>query len=104
MSTGNVVRMTTTKSDQQAPTQSLLRDIYAVAEFVTSLSADLPDGIRPFLSTHVQLPTRAALDTMAARFGRPAPEKSGHYNGAQFSVPVPGSAVHSTVLFFWTAR
>lgn len=96
--------MSDTQSVDRSPTQSLLRDIYAAAEFITSLSPDLPAGTRPVLSTHVQLPTRAELDAMAARFDKPAPEDAGHYDGAQFSVSVPGSVAYSTVLFFWVNK
>jgi hypothetical protein len=87
-----------------SPTQSLLRDIYAAAEFITTLTTVLPVGTRPALSTHVELPTREALNEMAERFDRPAPEASRHYAGAQFSVPVPGSNAFSTVLFFWVDK
>jgi hypothetical protein len=83
-------------------TQSLLRDIYAAAEFVTSLA--LPATTQAVLSTHVQLPTRDELNAMAGRFGLPAPENAGHYDGAQFSVHVPGSVAYSTVLFYWVNK
>lgn len=93
--------MSDTQSVDRSPTQSLLRDIYAAAEFITTLTPALPEGTRPVLSTHVQLPTREELNAMAARFDLPAPDDAGHYAGAQFSVPVPGSNAYSTVLFFW---
>lgn len=94
--------MTTTGKTGTPTTESRLRDLYALGEFLTTHAAVLPGDLGG-ISAHFHVDSRERLNALAEHFGKPVPGDAGHYRGAQFSVHVPGMAGYSSVVFSWEA-
>lgn len=94
--------MTTTHGNGQLPTQSLLRDLYAMAEFVTAHAAVLPDA--PWAADiSFRAETAGHLREIAEHFGTEPygdgwPERRG-----QICVMVPGTAGYVRLFVSWDA-
>jgi hypothetical protein len=94
--------MSDTQSVDRSPTQSLLRDLYATAGFITAHAAVLPDA--PWaMDVSFKAESRGHLDELAEHFGTAVygddPDRH-----AQIGVFVPGVTGFVRIFVSWDAK
>lgn len=94
--------MSDTQSIDRSPTQSLLRDLYAMGEFLTTHAAVLPDA--PWaMDASFMVANLDAFQALAKHFDARVygddPDKH-----RQFKVMVPGAAGYVRIFICWNAQ
>jgi hypothetical protein len=94
--------MTTTHGNGQLPTQSLLRDLYAMAEFVTAHAAVLPDA--PWAAdVSFKAESIGHLREIAEHFGSEPYGEGWPERRGQVCVMIPGTAGFVRLFVSWEA-